>query len=173
MFGRLEDNYFDGAISSAAVASPKSQAALARDAVDTFKCLREFGELLDLDRNHAILSANRGTRRLVGLDLLAETGHPLLEAPHQEALMTVTELGMRLGGIKVRAMNILLTDHGFQTCLRDPKNEIYYEATDLGRPYSRMIDQDRAKGSGAPILQLRWLTSVIGPLQAIIAERPG
>ena len=173
VFGRLEESYFDSAASPFAAPTLKSQAALARDAVDTFKALREFGELLDLDRNQVILSANRGTRRLVGLDLLAETGHPLLEAPHQEALMTVTELGMRLGGIKVRAMNLLLTEHGFQNCLRDPKNEIYYEATDLGRPYSRMIDQDKAKGSGAPILQLRWLTSVIEPLQAIIAERPG
>jgi len=173
VFGRLEDSYFDGPASLAAPTSPKSQAALARDAVDTFKCMREFSEMLDLDRNQAILSANRATRRLVGLDLLDVTEHPLLEAPHQEALMTVTELGMRLGGIKVRAMNLLLTEHGFQNCLRDPKNEIYYEATDLGRQYSRMVDQDRAKGSGAPILQLRWLTSAIEPLRAAIGERPG
>ena len=62
VFGRLEDSYFDSAITSAAVAAPKTQAALARDAVDTFKCLREFGELLKLcDRVYCIAHDTLGT----------------------------------------------------------------------------------------------------------------
>ena len=102
--------------------------------------------------------------------MLAALDHPMLEAPHQTALMTVTEIGMKLGGVNARQTNALLTQHGFQTCTRTTQGDLVYEATDLGRPHSRMIDVDKAKGSGTPVLQLRWLTSITEPLTAAMAR---
>lgn len=137
-----------------------------RAVVADFKALFSVARLIGLDRSQCALRANKATARVHGVDLLGELGQPLIEAPHQEQLLTVTTLGQKLGGLTARATNVLLTDCGFQVAARDAKNVLFYEATDLGRPHSRMVDQDKAKGSGAPVLQLRWLTSVIEPLKA-------
>lgn len=140
-----------------------------RAVVADFKALFSVAKLIGLDRGQCALRANKATARVHGVDLLGELGQPMLEAPHQEQLLTVTSLGQKLGGLSAQTVNVLLVDHGFQTAARDAKNKLIYEATDLGRAHSRMVDQDKAKGSGAPILQLRWLTSVIAPLRAAMA----
>ncbi|UDL95527.1 hypothetical protein LGH83_04705 [Lichenihabitans sp. PAMC28606] len=70
----------------------------------------------------------------------------------------------------MRQVNMALTEYGFQTCTRTAKGDLDYQATDLGRPHSRMVDQDKAGHSGAPVVQLRWLTSVIEPLRAAMVQ---
>ncbi len=166
VFGRLEEHYF----ASVPPAAPSAPAALSspRAALSTFKAYSAFGKLIGLDRNQAILAANRATRKTTGIDLLADMEVPHLLAPHQDALMTVTEVGMKLGGKSARETNLALTRHGFQTAARDPRGVVHYEATDLGRPYSRVLDVDKAQGTGAPVLQLRWLSTVVGPLAEAI-----
>ena len=134
------------------------------------KALRAFGREIGLDENQSLLRANRATHKAYGVDLLAAMGSPLLEAPHQEQLITVTEIGMRLGGVKAQETNLALTEHGFQICTRGPKGDLHYEATDLGKVYSRMIDQARSHAEGS-VLQLRWLTTVVEPLRSVIEQR--
>lgn len=141
-----------------------------RAVVADFKALFSVARLIGLDRSQCALRANKATARVHGVDLLGELGQPLIEAPHQEQLLTVTTLGQKLGGLSARATNVLLVEHGFQVADRDAKNVLFYEATDLGRPHSRMVDQDKTKGSGAPVLQLRWLTSVVEPLKAAMSK---
>ncbi len=167
IFGKLEETYFDrpGAEppASAMPASPKA-------AIATFKAYSSFGKLIGLDENQTILRANRATHRACGVDLLADMGQPLIEAPQQELLLTATELGMKLGGKSARTTNLLLTEHGFQTRHQTAKGEARYEATELGKTYSRIIDVDKSQG-GAPVLQLRWYTTVVQPLEAAMVER--
>ncbi len=143
-----------------------------RSVVADFKALFSLAKLVGLDKNQCALRANRATFEEHGVDLLGKLGQPLLEAPHQEALLRVTDVGREIGGLSARATNVALTTHGFQTCRHDAKGDIYYEPTDFGRSHSRMMDVDIDQ-PGASKQQLRWLTSVIEPLKAIIAERPG
>ncbi|UDL95475.1 ORF6N domain-containing protein [Lichenihabitans sp. PAMC28606] len=165
VFDKLEASYF-----AATEPAASSRTSTPATAVADYEAFAKFGSLIGLDQNQTILRANRATVRSCGIDLLAALDHPPLEAPHQESLMTATELGARLGGVKARQVNTVLTECGFQTCTRTAKGDLEYQATDLGRPYSRMVDQDKAGHGGAPVLQLRWLTSVIEPLRAAMAQ---
>ena len=113
VFGRLEDIYFDDHGAPAFAAPPPGRLDLAREATETFALWHEFvATTIGFDRNQAMIAANRAARRAVGIDVLEEIGLTALPAPHAQTEMTVGELGTRMGGIKARAMNLLLTQHG-------------------------------------------------------------
>ena len=140
-----------------------------REIVADFRALFGLAKLVGLDKNQCVIRANRATLEDHGVDLMGKLGNPLLEAPDQEVLLTVGDVGQRLGGFKAKATNLLLTKHGFQVRLTDSKGVIHYEPTERGRPHSRMMDVD-TKHRGASKQYLAWLSSVVQPLEVAIQQ---
>lgn len=114
-----------------------------------------ISRLLGLDRNQAALSSAQSAKKITGIDPMAELGVMHLIAPVQERLLTPTQIGAELG-LSNRAINKLFGDHDYHT--KSPAGG--YEATEKGKPYSRLVDTNKKQG-GAPVMQLRWFPSVI------------
>jgi len=76
-----------------------------------FRTMRQIG----LDKNAAAISANQSTRKVAGVDLLALSGNTHLIAENQTSqYYTPTEIGMQMGGLTARTVNLLLAGTGLQ-----------------------------------------------------------
>ena len=119
-----------------------------------FKALCEAASFL-FDKNQAALCANTAIKKVYGEDLLALMGVPMLESPQQVRFYTPTELGKEIGKSAV-AFNKVLQAKGLQVKTGDK-----WEATEAGKPYSRMFDTGKRSG-GAPVQQMKWSHEVLG-----------
>ena len=119
-----------------------------------FKALCEAASFL-FDKNQAALCANTAIKKVYGEDLLALMGVPMLESPQQVRFYTPTELGKEIGKSAV-AFNKVLLAKGLQVKTGDK-----WEATEAGKPYSRMFDTGKRSG-GAPVQQMKWSHEVLG-----------
>ncbi|MEC8919209.1 MAG: BRO family protein [Pseudomonadota bacterium] len=117
---------------------------------------RAFG----FDDNMRLLSVNQAVQKRTGVDLLAELGATHLLSPVNERYMTVTELGTPFG-MSGKAVNLLLSDLGYQWRDRDGKGKTIWRLTDAGRKAGgRMLDTGKRHGDGTPVQQLKWPESV-------------
>lgn len=117
---------------------------------------RAFG----FDDNMRLISVNQAVQKRTGVDLLAELGATHLLSPINERYMTVTELGTPFG-MSGKAVNLLLSDLGYQWRDRDGKGKTIWRLTDAGRKAGgRMMDTGKRHGDGAPVQQLKWPESV-------------
>jgi prophage antirepressor-like protein len=124
------------------------------------KAARAFG----LDKNAAAISANQFVQKLTGVNLLENFGHTHLEAENQDALyLSATELGKRMG-ISAQKANLLLAGAGFQM-----KRGDVWEVLEAGKDFARIFDTGKRHGSGVPIQQIKWSTTVL-PLLKPVAE---
>lgn len=114
--------------------------------------------------NQAILSTNQAIAKHYGVNLLEDMGQTHLPAPHNEALLTPTDLALRLGIGKLKA-NPLLIDCGLQVIRHDHKDRPYYELTDAGKEYGIYLDTGK-KAHGTPVRQIKWRTGVLPILEA-------
>jgi hypothetical protein len=110
---------------------------------------------LVFDKNQALLSANNATIQACGVDMLKAIGATSLESPQQVRFYTPTELGKEIGKSAV-AFNKVLLAKGLQVKTGDK-----WEATEAGKPYSRMFDTGKRSG-GAPVQQMKWSHEVLG-----------
>lgn len=116
------------------------------------KAARAFG----LDKNAAAISANQLVQKLTGVNLLEDFGRTHLEAENQVAqYFTPTELGARIG-VSGAKLNQQLAAAGFQA-----KRGTAWEPTSAGKEFSRIYDTGKKHGSGTPIQQIKWASTVM------------
>ncbi|WP_245214513.1 BRO-N domain-containing protein [Pararoseomonas indoligenes] len=128
----------------------------------TFKAYLSIGRAIGLDTNQAALAAARATRNEVGQDPLAALGVTHLLAPQQDALLTPTDIGKRLGGRSAIQANKALLAGGFQAKAGDGA----WEPTERGRPFAVFSDTGKRHGDGTPVRQLRWSAGIVAALEA-------
>jgi len=114
----------------------------------------KLANLFGLSGNQALLSADKAITRRLGESPMAIMDIQMLICEVPKDTFTVTKLGESFG-IKARAFNLLLQTHGFQESILGK-----WEATEKGKPYSEMVDVDKANG-GTPVKQLRWYQDVV------------
>jgi hypothetical protein len=114
----------------------------------------KLANLFGLSGNQALLSADKAITRRLGESPMAIMDIKMLTCDVPKQTFTVTQLGEPLG-IKARAFNLLLQTHGFQESVLGK-----WEATEKGKPYSEMVDVDKANGR-TPVKQLRWYQDVV------------
>jgi hypothetical protein len=101
----------------------------------------------------------------IGVDPLTCMGITHLLAPQQEAHLSPTDVGVKLGGMSAIAVNSALAKHGFQTGWRDSKNRPHWEPTDKGKPFAVWLDTNKKHSDGTPVRQLRWSSGIIDALK--------
>lgn len=112
-------------------------------------------ELLGVTGNAAILGANQAVVKCNGIDLLERVGHKHLLQPEQLEVLNVTDLGKRVG-LKAVATNLKLEELGLQAKINGK-----WTLTDSGKAYGKLLDTSKKLGVGTPVLQLKWLVSVL------------
>ncbi len=138
----------------------------AREARLQFKLGLSIAKMIGIDGNQRILSASRIAKAATGFDYLASMGVQSLDAPQQEALLTPTAIGQRLGNVSAREVNNLFCARDAQTAHRDPKGSIYYEPTAKGIQWGAVMqDTGKRQGDGTPIRQLKWASSAVDRLR--------
>lgn len=116
-----------------------------------FKALFSVGRLLGLDKNAAAISANQGTVKLTGTNVLGLLGQTHLVAENQESLWyNVTDLGKTVGlsGMK---LNRLFSEAGLQERIGD-----YWQPTEKAEGLCRLFDTGKSHNSGTPIQAIKW-----------------
>jgi hypothetical protein len=142
-----------------------------REARLTFKHHLGIAKMLKLEGNQAVLAANRATKAMCGVDPLSAMGITHVTAPQNEPLLNCTDIGKRLGDYSAQEVNRYLVQFGYQVALRDAKDRLYYEVTDLGREAGGVMqDTSKSHGDGTPVRQLRWASGIVAKLKADIAR---
>ena len=145
---------------------------IARESRLTMNLNLKLAKMAGLSGNQALLSANRATVAMTGIDNLKLLGVSHMDAPQNEALLTPTEIGRRTGIGSAQAVNNRLCDKGFQYAGRDLKGHVYYEPTEAGlRAGAVMQDTGKKHSTGTPVRQLRWASSIVAELDGYGGER--
>lgn len=82
--GEMIDCYFKVKTGEVLPAQSAPSAALSREARLLFKMCMGVGKEMKLAGNQIVLSANRATKSITGLDLMGEMGMAMIEAPEPE-----------------------------------------------------------------------------------------
>ena len=159
-------------LKEAYIARFNAMEAVIHEAIQVVKCSPREARLLFKDAltyakmggakgNQALIAANQITRKVAGINFLEEMGMLHMEASEPERLLTPSDIGVRLGGKSAIWVNQCLAELGLQTGYRDHKGRPYWEMTEQGSEYGRMMDTGKRHGDGSPVQQLKWLSSVI------------
>lgn len=125
-----------------------------------FKIAMEFVEMLGLDKNQAIFSANHSLKQFYNVDYLSNLNITHLISPTQQQFITPTELGSQLD-LSAKTVNQKLESLGFQTATRNHKNRLTWLVTDLGKQYAQLLDTNKKHSDGTPIMQIKWDNKVV------------
>lgn len=129
------------------------------EAADIFRTYNEIGKLIGFDANMAAFSANHAVNKIVNVNVLELMGVTRLIAPVQMADMTPTQLGQQMNPPRsAEQVNEMLVQLGYQ--VRTNIKQCRYEATDKGKPFSRLHDTPRLNNAGT-VQQLRWYQTVL------------
>ena len=148
-----------------AQSSKQGNANIAPSIAREYRGLLSIAKTTGLKGNMAILAAAQGTERLTGTNPLALIGQTHLINEEQERYATPTELGQRHFSESGQAFNKRLMQAGFQA---KPAGGSW-TATAAGQRYAKLMDTTRRHSDGSPVLQLKWLDSVVEHLQARMA----
>jgi phage regulator Rha-like protein len=125
-----------------------------------------LAKMMGFTGNQALLSANRATVAMTGIDTLSLMGSTHLTAPQNEALLSPSDIGARAGIGSARVVNKRLCELGLQQQYRDSKGHAYYEPTETGRALGGVLqDTGKRHSTGTPVRQLRWASSILRTLQ--------
>jgi KilA-N domain len=133
----------------------KLAASLLKQYHSVFKCL-------GLDDNNATLSANRIASKATSLNILELSENTNLIAKAQERLLIATDIGKHFG-LSPTGANKLLAKVGYLE--KDAAGN--WKLTEDGKQFGRYLDIAKAHKSGKPVLQIKWVESVI---DAIVAK---
>ena len=123
------------------------------------KCLYA---MYGLDGNQMILALDKIYKRHNGFSALEVAGIQLI-APQQEQLLTPTEIGKQFG-MSARRVNEILAGAGFQYKIEDK-----WEALELGKPYSAMLDTGKKHSDGTPVRQLKWNSGILEVFSGLLS----
>jgi hypothetical protein len=132
-----------------------------KEVAATFRAYHGIARLAGLDRNQASLSAGRATKAVTGVDPLEALAIKHLVAPQQEAALTPSDLGARVGGKSAVAVNKILAQRGLQTSHRAAKGQQYWQPTAAGEPHAVWLDTGKRHSDGTPVRQLKWAASIL------------
>lgn len=142
-----------------------------REARLTFKHYLGIGKLVGLTGNQLVIAANQATLKSIGVDSIGNLGITHMAAPQNEALLTPTEFGARLGGTSAQEVNRLLVSRDAQAVHRDKKGNLYYEPTAKGIEWGAVMqDTGKRHGDGTPVRQLKWASGAVEKLRSEIME---
>ena len=123
----------------------------------TFEALLKIATLAGFEGNQAVLSADKGTQKLIGVSPLKLIDSTHLVAAKQELTLNPTQLGQLMVEPKsARKVNALLQEKGLQEKVADQ-----WVATEKGRVFSELLDTGKKHSDGTPIKQLKWFQSVL------------
>lgn len=126
------------------------------DATKLFQPCFRIARLIGCDKQAAAISANQAVQAVTGTNVLKLLGQTHIAAESQEALFfTPTELGSRIG-LSARKFNLLLAEAGFQAKRGDE-----WEVLEAGRDFARILDTGKRHGSGVPVQQIKWASTVL------------
>lgn len=146
---------------------------VSREARLTMSQNLRIAKMIGLVGNQAVLSANRATTAMTGIDTLKLLGTTHMNASQNEALLTPTEIARRLGHGSARTVNQQLCNAGLQQSFRNAGGHLYYELTDLGHHYGGVMqDTGKRHSAGTPVRQLRWASSILRYMQDLGLSEP-
>ncbi|WP_158600886.1 Rha family transcriptional regulator [Teichococcus wenyumeiae] len=154
-------NAMEAQLRAGSVAPAPSRVPPVKEVAATFRAYHGIARLAGLDRNQASLSAGRATKAVTGVDPLEALAIRHLVAPQQEAALTPSDLGARLGGKSAVVVNKLLAQRGLQTSHRAAKGQQYWQPTAAGEPHAVWLDTGKHHGNGTPVRQLKWAASIL------------
>lgn len=126
------------------------------EAAKALPALIRAGRLLGLDKNAAAIAANQAIYGMTNVNLMQQLGHTHIEADNQDGhWYTPTELG-GIMGTSARGVNLLLAEAGLQVKIGEK-----WEATEVGKEFSRLFDTGKRHGAGVPITQMKWSRNVL------------
>lgn len=131
-----------------------------RELAAEFKGFVTLAKAFGIEGNQAILSANDAMKKRYGENPKELIGATHLLAENQQNKLTVTEVGKRLN-LSAKQTNVRLQDLRLQLGHRDHKNRLYWELTEDGKEYGVYLDTNKQHVDGTPILQIKWLESVL------------
>ena len=146
-------------------ARKQANANIAPSIAREYRGLLSIAKTTGLKGNMAVLAAAWGTKELTGTNPLELIGQTHLINEEQERYATPTELGQRHFSESGQAFNKRLMRAGLQT---KPAGGSW-TATVAGQRYAKLMDTTRRHSDGSPVLQLKWLDSVVEHLQARMA----
>ena len=124
-----------------------------------FRSLAAVAEIFGLEKNQALLYANKATKRETGVDF-QNVLQIELKNHDQARVFTPTELGQRIGLSAIK-FNRELEARGLQ----EKRNDVWC-ATEVGKTYSVLMDAGKKHVDGTPIQQLKWKEAVLGLLES-------
>lgn len=139
------------------------------EATKTYRALYSVGRLF-MDKNAAAIAANQATIKATSTDLLGMLGATHLVAEKQEIFYTPTEiasqLGLGSGPSAGHKANMLLQAAGLQRKIGADENgrNGKWEPTEEGKKLSRIFDVGKQQKKGAPVMQVKWASSVLSTL---------
>lgn len=164
--GEMIDCYFKVKTGEVLPAQSIPSAALSREARLLFKMCAGIAKEMKLNGNQIVLSANRATKSMTGVDLMAEMGVTMIEAPQQAQHLNASDIGIRIGGRGPKVINQALTAFGYQDAFRTKKGGLYYEPTPKGiEAGAVMVDLLKKHEDGTPVRQLRWASTIVDHLR--------
>jgi len=119
-----------------------------------FKTFKEVGLQFGLEKNQALLYANKATRRETGVDF-QEILQIELKNEKQERYFTPTELGKRIG-LSAQTFNQKLVSLGLQE-----KHGKDWVVLEKGKSLAVILDAGKKHSDGTPIQQIKWYESVL------------
>lgn len=126
------------------------------EAAKAFPSLVRAARLLGCDKNAAAIAANQAIFGMTQINLMQQLGHTHLRAESQEGrFYTPTEIGREIG-TSARGVNLLLAEAGMQF-----KRGDVWEVTEAGKEFARIYDTGKKHGSGVPVAQIKWSSTVL------------
>lgn len=123
----------------------------------------EIARMLGYEGSEALIVANRGVLKNLGVDLMGEF-RPMLPSPRNEAILTPTELGRRLANpISAQAANKRLAELGLQS-----REGGAWRLTEAGREFGQYFAVPKAYGEGT-VQVIKWRESVAGQIEGVAA----
>lgn len=119
-----------------------------------FRPLVSIAESFGLEKNQALLYANKATCRETGVDF-QNILQIELKNEKQEIAFTPTELGKRVG-LSAQQFNLRLVCFGLQE-----KHGDKWVVLEKGKSLSVVLDAGKKHSDGTPIQQIKWYESVL------------
>lgn len=169
--GEMIDRYFMvESVANHLVRLSKPAPAMLREARLQHKMFMGILKDCGIKGQQAAISANQATERMTGYNLMGALGITHMDAPTNEPDLTPSDIGLQLH-MSARAVNLLLTRHGYHYPERDHKGRIFYEMTEKGRKAGGVFkDTGKRHGSGTPVKQLFWPSGIVGQLRSEMRE---
>lgn len=128
-----------------------------------FRDFMQIGKMIGLVGAQQVISANRATAKVTGINALEILDATKLIEETKEVSYPVRDIAARMGVKSSQAMNKILEAAGLQTC--HPNESPRWEPTQAGMPFAELITVDPVHGLGKPQRMWQWKLGIIDAVQ--------